>query len=73
MVLCILALWQVPAKIRPLIETVPVKGHLLSMYVPVPSEKQIHTLKNLNFNDLIIKKIISKKKKLERSLITDQK
>jgi hypothetical protein len=35
MVLFIFALWQVPAKIRPLTETVPVNGHFLSMYVPV--------------------------------------
>lgn len=34
MVLTIFALWQVPARIRPLIETVPVNGHFLSIYVP---------------------------------------
>lgn len=29
-----MALWHVPERIRPLMETSPVKGHFLSMYVP---------------------------------------
>ena len=35
MVLVILVEWTTPVKIRPRMETSPVKGHFLSMYVPL--------------------------------------
>lgn len=34
MVLCIFNLTTVPRKIRPLIDTLPVNGHFLSIYLP---------------------------------------
>lgn len=43
MVLTILALWQVPEIIRPLIETLPVNGHFLSIYVPANNGGQCHS------------------------------
>ena len=43
-VLDIFALWQVPARMRPLMETLPVKGHFLSMYVPAEKDNKLFSV-----------------------------
>lgn len=64
MVLTIFALWQVPAMIRPLMDTSPVKGHFLSMYVPaemdadsqekVAKETDVQTYHAVSWGKLIV-------------------
>ena len=65
MVRVILVLITTPVKIRPLIETVPVNGHFLSMYVPSTAYSLFFGIKLISTKNLKVEVSFYKKESIK--------